>query len=329
MNIRAYIYHKKAEEYSDCQDYFEISSQNNRIAVSDGMSQSIYPQWWAEILVKSFIENGEIPEGNVLKSCQDEWQRRVNDEVKRREDNGINPWRLKNTIAEKSGAGATLCGLTCEESKWTCDCIGDSCLILIKKDFNIDINTSQDGAFDNYPDYLDSYTTGRGQVKKFEGVYDDAEMMLLVTDPFAELFQKHADDVEFIKQLTEQLRQLSTHESFVELVERWRTEYQMHNDDSTIVIMDNTQSRTFEISHEDNLAELSMNDESPAPQQMTVTHKEESPDEGNLSQQTAEENAKKAVLELLGHYNGKKSKNKVNNWLDHFFRPLINDFLNH
>jgi hypothetical protein len=255
MEIKAYIYHKKAEKYSDCQDYFEISSPNNRIAVSDGMSQSIYPQWWAEILANAYIQRGEIP--RELAPYQKTWQNKLNDEVQRRENNGMNPWRLKNAIAEKSGAGATLCGLTCEADKWTCECIGDSCLILIKNDFSLNIYTSQEGAFGNNPDYLDSYTTGRGQVKHFDGNYDDVELMLVATDPFTELFQKHANEPEFIKQRTEQLRQLSKHESFVELVEQWRTEYQMHNDDSTIVLIDDFESQAFEISHEDNLKELS------------------------------------------------------------------------
>jgi hypothetical protein len=270
MEIKAYIYHKEAEKYSDCQDYFEISAQNNRIAVSDGMSQSIYPQWWAEILVKSYIKNDKIPEGDVLSSCQNEWQKKVNDEAKRREDNGMNPWRLRNAIAEKSGAGATLCGLTCEADKWTCECIGDSCLILIENDFSLNIYTSQEGAFGNNPDYLDSYMAGRGQVKYSEGIYEGVELMLVATDPFTELFQKHADEKEFINQRTEELRQLSTHESFVELVKLWRAKYQMHNDDSTIVIIDKFESPAFEIQHEDNLAELAKGDETQTPQQEDV-----------------------------------------------------------
>jgi hypothetical protein len=326
MGIKAYIYHKKAEKYSDCQDYFEISSQNNRIAVSDGMSQSIYPQWWAEILAKSYIQNGKIPAGDVLTSCQNEWQKKVNDEVQRREDNGMNPWRLRNAIAEKSGAGATLCGLTCEADKWTCECIGDSCLILIRKDFCIKIYTSQDGTFGNNPDYLDSYTKGRGTASFFEGNYDDVELMLVATDPFSELFQKHASEPEFIKQLTEQLRQLSTHESFVELVERWRTEYQMHNDDSTIVIIDKFESQAFEISHEDNLAELAKGDESPAPRQKVVLHKKV-PSNDDTSNKVAVENIQKAVSELLQHYDGKKSINKIFKWLKKFLDPIIKEFL--
>jgi hypothetical protein len=155
--------------------------------------------------------------------------------------------------------------------------------------------------------------------------------MFVATDPFTELFQKHASDPEFIKQLTEQLRQLSTHESFVELVERWRTEYQMHNDDSTIVIINNFESQAFEILHEDSLAELAKGKDSPSPQQEIVTQKEELSSNDDTSDTIAVENAQKAVSELLNeHYDGKKSITQIIKWLKKYLlNPLIKDFLKH
>lgn len=327
MKIKAYIHHKKAEKYSDCQDYFEISSQNNRIAVSDGVSQSIYPQWWAEILVKAYLKNGKIPADSELSSYQKEWQDKLEAEIKERESQGKKTWRLKNAIVEKSGAGATLCGLTCEADKWTCQCIGDSCLIIIESDFRVNIITSQEGTFGNNPDYLDSFTTGRGQFKDFDGSYNETELMLVATDPFTELFQKHADEPEFIKQLTIQLRKLSSHESFVELVERWRTQYQMHNDDSTIVIIDDFENQEFEISHQDNLAELAKGEESPSPQQEIVSHKEELPSKDETTEQKAVENFKEAFLEWIKYYTGKKSKSKIFDALKNILDPIIKDFL--
>ena len=43
MKIRAFITHKLREHYSECQDRFCINSDNHAIAVSDGMSQSVFP----------------------------------------------------------------------------------------------------------------------------------------------------------------------------------------------------------------------------------------------------------------------------------------------
>ena len=240
MKVKAYIYHKRAEKYSDCQDCFGINLQNNRIAVSDGMSQSIFPQWWAQILVDYYLENGEFPE-DIL-PLQKEWQRKLLAEIKQREKEAItnpkrDPWRLKNLLAEKSGAGATLCGLTMGENEWTCECLGDSCVITINCDYTLTIYSSQVGEFDNHPDYYDSFGNGRGKPIKRE-VAKDVKAVLLVTDPFAELLQLNENNREFIKSRYEELQRLTTHESFSELVEKWRDEFGMHNDDSTLVLIE-------------------------------------------------------------------------------------------
>lgn len=58
MKIRAFITHKLKENYSECQDRFCINSDSHTIAVSDGMSQSVFPDYWAEILSSFYATNG-------------------------------------------------------------------------------------------------------------------------------------------------------------------------------------------------------------------------------------------------------------------------------
>jgi hypothetical protein len=257
MNIKAFIYHKRAEEYSDCQDFFEISEDNRRIAVSDGMSQSIYPQWWAAILVDTYLQNGHIPDSEQIKQYQKQWQIQLDEEIEERKNKGQNPWRLTNALTEKSGAGATLCGVTLANDEWVCECIGDTCLILVHKDYKIDIVTSQEGCFGNTPDYLDSFSTGRGVTIKRQGNYDDIGYILIVSDPFAELFQKHETESNFIEERVQEIAALNENKDFEKLVERWRDDYQMHNDDSTVVLVDDlTDSSPFHVSYEADLAIL-------------------------------------------------------------------------
>ena len=55
MDIRAFITHKKAETFSDCQDRFSINSDTKSVAVSDGMSQSFFQKIWAEILDRKSV----------------------------------------------------------------------------------------------------------------------------------------------------------------------------------------------------------------------------------------------------------------------------------
>ncbi len=254
MELRAYIYHKRAEKYSDCQDCFGVNADSNRIAISDGMSQSIYPQWWAKILVDAYLEKGTIP-SDIL-SYQKEWQAQLNAEILRREADGKDPWRLKNSVAEKSGAGATLCGLSWSTNEWTCECLGDSCLIVISKDYELKFITSQVGEFGNHPDYYDSFGEGKGNVCRISGDFNDKVAMLLVTDPFAELFRMHETDAGFVKDRISEILALSSHQSFIDLVETWRDKFNMHNDDSTLIILNNFDNDNLRVIHRDNLIEL-------------------------------------------------------------------------
>ncbi len=341
MIIKAFIYHKRAEKYSDCQDCFGINSQNNRIAVSDGMSQSIFPQWWAKILVDDYLENGHIPK-DIL-PLQVKWQRMLLAEIKRRDEEAItnpkrDPWRLKNLLAEKSGAGATICGLTLGDKEWTCECLGDSCVIAINHDYTLDIYTSQVGEFGNHPDYFDSFRAGRGEPIR-KTINRDVKAILMVTDPFAELFRLHENNIEFIKARFDELQSLTTHESFTELVERWRDEFEMHNDDSTLVFIDDFSNSDFTICHIDNLEELCDNEGNQIIQpnsEPTATignvnvSNTGNPPEYNFHPKNLDEAVdivKKAIESLLAFYKGKMKKRQVRDWLFQFIKYPIKEYL--
>ena len=344
MKIQAYIYHKRAERYSDCQDYFGIQSQNNRIAVSDGMSQSIYPQWWAEILVEAYLNTGKIPGSlDELQKYQDVWQDRVQNEILKRENNGKNPWRLKNSFMEKSGAGATLCGFTWNDNSWSCECIGDTSLIVVRNDFSIEIKSSQEGEFGNHPDYLDSFQKGRGDVKSLSGEFDDVFTILLVTDPFAELFQKYRHDVKFIEERISEINSLSDHESYSKLVEEWRDEYFMHNDDSTLIVLTDFTSDELQYYHIDNLKDL-IRKESPN-SMLSISGVNNSSQTVSLKQQTSncngiskicptkEEERQRTIEEflrasqnLLKCYIGRRNKREIFNFFKKYLNPIIKNF---
>lgn len=345
MVIKAFIYHKRAEKYSDCQDWFEINSQNNRIAVSDGMSQSIFPQWWAKILVKDYLKNGHFPQDII--PLQNEWQRKLQKEIQRREEEAVNnpkrdPWRLKNLLAEKSGAGATLCGLTIDNKEWSCECLGDSCVITINHDYTLNIYTSQVGEFGNQPDYFDSFKTGRGEPIR-KNINRDVKAILMVTDPFAELLQLHENNPDFIKARFEELQSLTTHETFSELVERWRDEFGMHNDDSTLVFIDDLSNSDFIFGHIDDLERLcitetdgednpitQLNSEPTATIEYVNISNTDNTSEHDFHSKTLEEavdRVKHAIESLLMFYPGKKNERKVKDWLSQFTTHPIKKFL--
>ena len=105
MKVRAFITHKMCEQYADCQDRFCINEDNRRIGLSDGMSQSIFPDYWAEILSKQYSDEGHCDEEDRKKLCA-LWLKRVMAYLQEQKDKGIDPWRAENSIAARKGAGA-------------------------------------------------------------------------------------------------------------------------------------------------------------------------------------------------------------------------------
>lgn len=336
MIIKAFIHHKRAEKYSDCQDCFGINAQNNLIAVSDGISQSIFPQWWAKILVEYFLENGHIPK-DIL-PLQAKWQKMLFNEIQRREEEALtnpqrDPWRLKNLLAESSGAGATLCGLSLGDKEWICECLGDSCVITINHDYTLKIYTSQDGDFSNCPDYYDSFKTGRGE-PIIKAIDKDVRAILMVTDPFAELFQLHENNPDFIKSRFEELQRLTNHESFIELVEKWRDEFGMHNDDSTLVLITDCSDNNLTIAYSDDLEQLCI-DEKNTKNILLEDAKTVNVTNNNIAQvqpledqhpKEAIDNFISSFIELMAYYRDKKSIGKIFKWVKSILKPIIDSY---
>lgn len=255
MRIRAYITHKPSEHYADCQDRFCINKDNKTIAISDGMSQSIFPEYWAEILSVHYAKTGHCSEKDRISLCAD-WMKKVKEYLNEQETQGKNPWRLRNNIATQSGAGATICGIRFENaSDWIGDVLGDSCIIEISKtDWKAKIFSSEEKAFDSHPDYYDSFPQkqGRGEIKQFKGSLRNDTVLLLVSDPFSEYIDKYKDNC---KSLVEQILRLNSHEDFCKLVCEWRDKG-MHNDDSTMCIIEFDGNSEFKILSQDNIQKL-------------------------------------------------------------------------
>lgn len=237
MKIRAFITHKMCEQYADCQDRFCINEDNRCIALSDGMSQSIFPDYWAEILAEQYAKEGHCDDEDRKSLCG-EWMNRVMIYLQQQKDKGIDPWRAENSIAARKGAGATICGVHFENATdWKGDVLGDSCIIKVNtKEWKLEILSSEEKAFDPFPDYYDSFPEkpGRGTIKSFEGCISPDDLLLLVSDPFSEYIAKNQENA---KELVEQIQKLDNHEAYCKLVDDWRTKG-MHNDDSTLCIVE-------------------------------------------------------------------------------------------
>lgn len=168
MLVSAFITHKKAEHFTDCQDRFSINPDTKSIALSDGMSQSIFPKYWAEILVERFTSVPDwIPNLASVKELAPIWKDMVLGIIQRQKAEGSSSalssaWRSERNLIDGRSAGATFLGIRFKGNQWECDVLGDSCLILIHDNKITDIISSEDKiVFDSYPDFFDSNPNNR------------------------------------------------------------------------------------------------------------------------------------------------------------------------
>lgn len=292
------------EQYADCQDRFCINEDNRCIALSDGMSQSIFPDYWAEILAEQYAKEGHCDDEDRKRLCS-LWMQRV---VKYRNGQielGKDPWKLDNFLASRKGAGATICGIRFENATdWKGDILGDSCIIKVNtKEWTIEILTSEEKAFDSFPDFYDSYPekNGRGTIKPFEGCISPDDIMLLVSDPFSEYFYKNKEKTE---ELVGQILRLTNHEDFCKLVDDWRAKG-MHNDDSTLCVVEFDNRIDFDIQHQDLISELIKKEE-------IITEKEIA-EETPINIVSTEEEKKEKILQTNDDNEESYSDNKDEN----------------
>lgn len=274
MKIRAFITHKKAEHFADCQDRFSINTDTKSAAVSDGMSQSIFQKIWAEILVDTYTKDTcwhpseDIENKKVHEELSVIWQERVDNRLRELQEEGKLTYLAEGMLAQGKSAGATLAGVRFNGQSWNGDVLGDTCVVEVEKGNIVHIHTSQDNnAFDNYPDYYDSnpHKEGKGKPKAICGQLQSDSLLLIVSDPFSDLFcELQKQDKGKVPTLIEQVLALKTHNDYEKLISDWRTNYGMHNDDSTLAIIEYDGSDEFSMEVVDDIRNLESAEE-PCP----------------------------------------------------------------
>lgn len=299
MKLRGFITHKAAEYYSDCADYFRICPRTKRVAVSDGVSQSIMPAEWARILVDSFV-NEEWAPGEPTAILKEKWLTQAKEYANEQRKQGKNPWMLENCLVKKDGAAATFCGVVfSDERKWTASILGDSSLVELDKDKHIvRICSSKEGAFDNRPDFFDSFNEDNGEIRQFEGTLDKDSIILLVSDPFSELFQKVKGTPEE-EVVVNALLAVTDIVGFNATVDALRTDSQMHNDDSTLVIIEPDESDVMTILYEKTL-ESSLQEEKNRLEEERKEYERKKEQEEDLWGKTIDEDNEEAYRSYLG-----------------------------
>ena len=257
MIIKAFITHKMSENFADCQDRFGVNADTKSVAVSDGMGSTWQPKIWARLLVDEFIGNEKwLPDINSIKPLCRKWQEEVNAFIANLKETNAPEYLINmnelNLVKGRS-AGATFVGIRFNEKKWSGSVLGDSCLIEWNG-HDAKFHTSQNvEAFDYWPDYFDSnvLNEGKGAPKLIDGILADGDCLLLVSDPLSDFLLKNYNQGHKWQYIS-QLLGISSHEEFETLVAKWRKDG-MHNDDTTLVIVENDGANDFSIVALDNL----------------------------------------------------------------------------
>ena len=287
MKIRAFITHKLAEQFKDCQDRFSINQDTKSVALADGMSQSYQQKIWAALLTDSYTSNTDfVPNKASIEELSVQWHEQVKKYIEDLNANQAPQYLIimnTNALAMRKSAGATFLGIRFEENRWNGDVLGDSCLIVLQDNRIKDILTSQDGdEFDNHPDYFDSDAsrTGKGTPKQINGIVNANTSIMLVSDPFSDFLnekRKEGKDEEYVKELL----QVTNHDEFEALVDKWRKEYGMHNDDSTLIIIEDDSTDKFNCTHVDEIQSLI--DDERQKQEEKAAQTEENPQKSECS----------------------------------------------
>lgn len=263
MKIKAFITHKINELFADCQDRFALNSDTKSIAVSDGMGSTWQQKIWAQLLVDEFVKNTEWqPNIETIKPLCVSWRKRVVDFIENQKLNGAPEhliFRNERNLLNGISAGATFVGIRFDGQQWYGSVLGDSCLI--EWDGNdAKFHTSKElqelDVFDSFPDYFDSNPTkeGRGTPKPIKGGLSEGKYLLMVSDPFSDFLWEHRK----LKEIDEYIKQLltiSSHEDFERLVDDWR-QHGMHNDDTTLVIIEYDGSDSIVPIYQDDIESL-------------------------------------------------------------------------
>ncbi|MCB0537714.1 MAG: hypothetical protein H6576_07030 [Lewinellaceae bacterium] len=202
VSIKGFITCKSAEDYIDCADNYAVNKSIHRFSVSDGVSKSFFPKVWSEILVTQFVERTDLKETELIKVCQEEWQKRIDKIVKSFETDPTK-WSTRTLYNRKEPALATFVGLQFfeKEKKWSASALGDSFLFFVPmgyKDYQKELvklsSKVEPIEFDNFPDYLTSIgDSHKGRPKEKSGNLKNGTFYLM-TDALAEWFIKEGEN---------------------------------------------------------------------------------------------------------------------------------------
>ncbi len=239
--VRAFITHKQSEQYADCQDSYSISAKCASIALADGMTQSMLPKVWADMLTHRFAcdPTFSLKDDASVDELRHQWKGYFKQELDRQiAENNPTAWIMENQYHANQSAGSTFVGIRIRGTTVNYEILGDSCLILIRNGGIREMlsSLSVDDKLSSFTDYVDSNPMRRGQGIARRGSFEfgPGDDLLLVTDAVFSMISsalKHNNEQNIIQELTH----IRDYNHFCQWIEYYREKHLLPNDDSTVV----------------------------------------------------------------------------------------------
>ncbi|MDC1188615.1 hypothetical protein N8089_02365 [Flavobacteriales bacterium] len=293
ISIKGFITSKESELYSDCADRYAVNAEHNKFAISDGVSKSFFPKFWAEFLVENFVKSKKIHENKFIQDCQEEWLEKVSEIVKKPNVK----WFTSNAFQNKKPGLATFVGLEFLKDKrglmWQAKSLGDSFLFYVPqkiKDFEKEIfklSSKKDLVFDNFPDFFSSVGNKyKGKVKSTVLRKLEPGTFYLMTDALSEWFINEKKDA------IDEIGKWKNQDDFEEFIKRERRSAKLGNDDSAILIInlieDNENKITYTENEVSNIYDLASKQEHEIKKQIDKLEEKKRLEEETLNEEIQE-----------------------------------------
>jgi len=234
---------KAAENIQNCQDAFKIVE--NCFAIADGVSESVYPDIWADMLVKHFCENPNITSTSWqdwLKPIQYKWLIDVKEKIRINKENKNPSWFYNNKklTEKKQPAAATFVGVQFRGNELNIVMIGDSCVFIWQDNELVkSIPYTQSTDFDCFPECLASFEKDnkfQPQFIQYPIKNQKETYCVLATDAFAKWI---FENIEAKENIFETLINISTQSQFEEIITNARISktIKLENDDVALIVV--------------------------------------------------------------------------------------------
>jgi hypothetical protein len=213
------------------EDAFDIGTDGNTYALSDGASESYDSKSWARLLVEKFTEDSAF---------NNEWVVSVQKKYESNVDFQSLSWSKQ--LAFERGSFATLLGLNHSENFVKIFSIGDSLAVHIRNDFYLDSYPFHDAEqFDSRPEllstlaHLNTFTDDSQFINEEHSIQwqlEKGDLIYMLTDAVGQWFLR---EIESEKSSIKVLSEVTNEDDFLSLITTLRSERRVKLDDSTML----------------------------------------------------------------------------------------------